>query len=187
MSSCSFLQRKDLISGYSWAYSSTAKIQNLVNNLHVSSSKVLIKNWIDIRRNGTVRVRHEVPHEMKSSAVTDGLKRLWANTYKSKPRGKPTNAKNDFHRHKHGDHFPIDCTVTGGAGGCLNPRVFSGVHFHPDGSVQGCCRSDRNARDENKVANSVCSVVIHCFQEVSYKEISAVRFSLYFNKIRVAK
>ena len=131
MSSCSFLQRKDLISGYSWAYSSTAKIQNLVNNLHVSSSKVLIKNWIDIRSNGTVRVRHEVPHEMKSSAVTDGLKRLWANTYKSKPRGKPTNAKDDFHRHEHGDHFPIDRTVTGGAGGCLNPRVSLVYIFTP--------------------------------------------------------
>lgn len=70
---------------------------------------------------------------MKSSAVTDGLKRLWANTYKSKPRGKPANAKSDFQRHEHGDHFPIDRTVTGGAGGCLNPRVFSGVHFHADG------------------------------------------------------
>lgn len=156
MSSCSFLQRKDLISGDSGAHSSTATTQNLVNNLHVSSSKVLIKNWIDIWCNGTVRVRHEVPHKMKSSAVTDGLKRLWANTYKSKPGGKPANAKSDFHRHEHGDHFPIDRTVTGGAGGCLNPRVFSGVSwctFSRRWSVQGCCRSDRNARDENKVAN----------------------------------
>ena len=153
MRSCSFLQRKDLISGDSGAHSSTTTTQSLVKNLHISSSKVLVKNWIDIRYNGAVRVRHEVLHKGKSSVVTDGLKRLWADTDKSKPRGKPANAKNDFHGHEHGDHFPIDGTVAGGAGGCLNPRVFSGVHFHPDGSVQGCCRCDRNARDKNEVAN----------------------------------
>ena len=96
--------------------------------MQVSVSKVRVENWVDIGRYSTVRVRHEISGENKTTVVTEAFRRLWIDAGNSYPGWHPTNTKYNHYCDQHSYHFPINRTVTGGV---LIPRGFLVHSFIP--------------------------------------------------------